>query len=126
MLQTILAPALLALSSLQAVIAGSPSPESIIGNDSIQAYFPGEPGYQNASRAFNLRFDFEPLVVAYPNSTEEVAELVKAGAWLGVPGEAQAFVSSWHCGTHCSPAQSMHAPAGTHTQLTVSAVQTAT
>ena len=89
MLQMMLAFALLALPSLHVVTAGSPSLESIIGNivnDSIQVYFPGEPGYQNASRPFNARFDFEPFAVAYPNSTEEVAELVKAGAWLGVPG----------------------------------------
>ena len=89
MLQMMLAFALLAFPSLQVVTAESPSPESIIGdivNDSIQVYFPGEPGYQNALRPFNARFDFEPLAIAYPNSTEEVAELVKAGAWLGVPG----------------------------------------
>ena len=92
MLRTLLI-SVFALSSLQVVISDSPSSESIFENDSIEAYFPGEPGYQNASRAFNLRFDFEPLVVAYPNSTDEVAELVKAGAWLGVPGKTWAHAS---------------------------------
>lgn len=90
----LLTSAFVAFSFLRLAISGPPSPESILGNDSIQVYFQGEPGYQNASRAFNMRLDFEPLAVAFPNSTEEVADLVKVGAQLGVPGEALASEAS--------------------------------
>ena len=75
------------LVSLGTAIGGSPSLKSILGDSSIEVYFPDEPGYQNASRAFNSRVDFKPIAVAYPNSTGEVALLVKAGASLGIPGE---------------------------------------
>ncbi|EPS97926.1 hypothetical protein FOMPIDRAFT_142343 [Fomitopsis schrenkii] len=85
----LLTSAFVAFSFLRLAISGPPSPESILGNDSIQVYFQGEPGYQNASRAFNMRLDFEPLAVAFPNSTEEVADLVKVGAQLGVPVNAR-------------------------------------
>ena len=87
MLRSLLRSSLVLLATLRGVLGVSPSLQSILGNNNIEIYFPGEPGYQDASRAFNLRLDFKPVAVAYPNSTEEVAELVKAGAFLGLPGE---------------------------------------
>ncbi|EPS97931.1 hypothetical protein FOMPIDRAFT_55287 [Fomitopsis schrenkii] len=89
MLKSVLGLSLVYLSTLGGVVGSSPSLQSILGNNSIKIYFPGEPGYQDASRAFNLRLDFKPIAVAYPNSTEEVAEVVKAGAFLGLPVNAR-------------------------------------
>ena len=86
MLTTLLRLSFVYLATVGGVSGTSPSLQSILGDNSIQIYFPGEPGYADASRAFNLRLDFKPIAVAYPNSTEEVAQLVKAGASLGLPG----------------------------------------
>ena len=93
MLQSVLGLSLIYLSSLGGAIGGSPSLQSILGGSNIEVYFPDEPGYQNVSRAFNLRVDFKPIAVAYPNSTEEVAVLVQAGASLGLPGKSAVFTS---------------------------------
>lgn len=88
MLATLFAFTFLALSTLRDAGASS-SIQSALGSDHIEIVYPGEPDYRNASRAFNRRLHFQPLAVAYPNSTEEVAELVKAGAYLGLPGKPQ-------------------------------------
>lgn len=96
MLGSVVRLSLICFSSLGGVLGGSPSLQSILGDSNIEAYFPDEPGYMNASRAFNLRVDFKPAVVAYPNSTEEVAVLVKAGALLGLPGKYYIRVREVH------------------------------
>lgn len=83
----VLAAALGALH-LNSVVRGDPSTlQSILDNDGIHAYFPGQPGYSNVSSSFNLRLPFEPAAVAYPTTAEEVAEAVQAGASLGIPGK---------------------------------------
>ncbi|KAJ7115543.1 glucooligosaccharide oxidase [Mycena crocata] len=45
----------------------------------VTSFFPGDAGYANASRAFNLRFTLEPVAVVYPSTPEDVAEVVKTG-----------------------------------------------
>ncbi|PPQ97240.1 hypothetical protein CVT26_000766 [Gymnopilus dilepis] len=45
----------------------------------ISVVLPGEPSYVNASRPFNLRFDFKPAAVAFPTTVQEVFDLVKIG-----------------------------------------------
>ncbi|KAK7055368.1 Glucooligosaccharide oxidase [Favolaschia claudopus] len=45
----------------------------------VTAFFPGDPGYANASRAFNLRFTPDPVAVVYPETVEELADIVKIG-----------------------------------------------
>lgn len=89
MLGTLLAFTLIALSALRGA-GGSPAEalQSVLGNDDIEIIYPEDPSYRNASRAFNRRLHFRPLAVAYPSSTEELAELVKAGAYLGLPGKS--------------------------------------
>ncbi|KAH9917721.1 uncharacterized protein B0H18DRAFT_1200507 [Fomitopsis serialis] len=89
MLRQLLASSLLILCTIKSVLGDSPSLQSILGNDDLEVYFPGQPGYQNASRAFNLRLNFKPVAVAYPNSTDQVAELVKVGALLNIPVTAR-------------------------------------
>ncbi|KAH9840539.1 uncharacterized protein C8Q71DRAFT_888993 [Rhodofomes roseus] len=89
MMRQLLTFSLFALCTIKSALGDTPSLQSILGNNSIEVYFPGEPGYQNVSQAFNLRLHFEPIAVAYPNTTEQVAELVKAGAFLQVPVTAR-------------------------------------
>ncbi|KAJ7579210.1 glucooligosaccharide oxidase [Mycena floridula] len=66
-----------------ALIAGLPvfasNLQSKLRGAGITAFFPGDPGYANASKPFNLRFDYEPAVVAFPTTAAQVGELVKAG-----------------------------------------------
>ncbi|KAF8172790.1 glucooligosaccharide oxidase [Mycena galopus ATCC 62051] len=45
----------------------------------VTSLFPGDLGYANASRAFNLRFTLEPVAVVYPSTVQEISDLVKIG-----------------------------------------------
>ncbi|KAJ6526248.1 glucooligosaccharide oxidase [Mycena vulgaris] len=45
----------------------------------VTSFFPGDTGYANASRPFNLRFTLEPVAVVYPETVHELADLVKVG-----------------------------------------------
>ena len=76
------------LSALGSIAGGVASLQSILDSEGIEYFVPGEPGYQNASRAYNLRLHFEPVAVAYPTSTENVSVLVEAAALLGLAGES--------------------------------------
>ena len=128
MLRSLFAFSLAALCAIWGVLRDNSSLQSSIGNDDIEVYFPGQPGYQNASRAFNLRLNFEPIAVAYPNSTEEVAELVKIGASLGIPGEMECIhmtSKDRSTGRYVSH-QSTLARAATPTLATASVARTAT
>ena len=90
MLGTLLTFTLVALSALRGAGGSPPEPlQSVLSNDDIEIIYPEDPSYRNASRAFNRRLHFKPIAVAYPSSTEEVADLVKAGAYLGLPGKPQ-------------------------------------
>lgn len=51
-----------------------------------EVYFPDHASYQSASKAFNLRLQYKPAAIAYPRSTEEVTDVVKTCASLGIPG----------------------------------------
>lgn len=74
--------------TLGRVVGGAASLHSVLDNEGIEYFVPGEPGYQNASRAYNLRLHFDPVAVAYPTSTEDVSALVEAAALLGLAGES--------------------------------------
>ena len=82
------AAACVAASALGSVLGGTTSIKSFLDSEGIEYVVPGEPGYQNASRAFNLRLHFEPVAVAYPTSTDDVSVLVEAAAILGLAGES--------------------------------------
>ncbi|KJA23451.1 hypothetical protein HYPSUDRAFT_39906 [Hypholoma sublateritium FD-334 SS-4] len=45
----------------------------------VSLVLPGDPTYTNASKPFNLRFDFEPAGIAFPTTVQEVSEIVKLG-----------------------------------------------
>ena len=66
--------------------------QSILDNDGIDAYFPGQPGYSNVTSSFNLRLPFQPAAVAYPTTADEVAEAIQAGASLGIPGKCHSLL----------------------------------
>ena len=83
------AAACVAVSALGSVLGGTASIKSFLDSKGIEYVVPGEPGYQNASRAFNLRLHFEPVAVAYPTSTNDVSVLVEAAAILGLAGESR-------------------------------------
>ncbi|KZT64704.1 Glucooligosaccharide oxidase [Daedalea quercina L-15889] len=63
--------------------------QSTLAYKGTEVYFTGQAGYQNASQAFNLRLQFKPAAVAYPRSAEEVSDLTKVGASLGIPVSAR-------------------------------------
>lgn len=87
MLNLLIPMTLAALATAGAAQAAS-SLESIFGNSSIDVIVPGDSGYYNASLAFNRRLHFEPSAIAYPNSTEDVAWLIKnLGEPKGIPGK---------------------------------------
>ncbi|KAJ7042761.1 glucooligosaccharide oxidase [Mycena alexandri] len=45
----------------------------------VTSFFPGDAGYANASRPFNLRFTLEPVAIVYPETVQELADIVKIG-----------------------------------------------
>ncbi|KAF7320857.1 Glucooligosaccharide oxidase [Mycena chlorophos] len=61
------------------VLAASDSLRSELTIPGVTSYFPGEPGYANASRPFNLRFKLTPDAVVYPSTVKELSEVVKVG-----------------------------------------------
>ncbi|KAJ6584300.1 glucooligosaccharide oxidase [Mycena sp. CBHHK59/15] len=74
-------PALLTLLlSSVAYAAGGSDLRSELTLPSVESLFPGDAGYANASRAFNLRFTLEPVAVVYPATPKELADVVKIGA----------------------------------------------
>ncbi|KAL1740275.1 hypothetical protein HDZ31DRAFT_47813, partial [Schizophyllum fasciatum] len=46
----------------------------------VDAVYPGDDGYADASTAFNLRYTLSPIAVAYPETPEQVGAVVVAGA----------------------------------------------
>ncbi|KAK7024499.1 hypothetical protein VNI00_016251 [Paramarasmius palmivorus] len=52
--------------------------------DGIHAVFPGDVDYANASRAYNMRFNPNPIAVTYPINAEQVSQVVRAGAKEGM------------------------------------------
>lgn len=79
--------ALVSFHANSVVRGDAPTLQSIFDEDNIHAYFPGQPGYPNASSSFNLRLPYQPAAIAYPTTTGEVAQVIRAGASLGIPGE---------------------------------------
>ncbi|KAJ7222553.1 glucooligosaccharide oxidase [Mycena pura] len=45
----------------------------------VTSFFPGDPGYANISRPFNLRYVLDPVAVVIPSTVHELAEAVKIG-----------------------------------------------
>ncbi|KAG7090180.1 hypothetical protein E1B28_011787 [Marasmius oreades] len=50
----------------------------------IKTVFPGDVGYPNATRAYNLRFTVHPVAVTFPQDTQQVSVVVKTSAALGL------------------------------------------
>ncbi|KAJ6524534.1 glucooligosaccharide oxidase [Mycena capillaripes] len=72
--------ALLVLSSATFSAASNLRSElALPGVSGVTSFFPGDAGYANASRPFNLRFTLEPVAVVYPATVHELAEIVKIG-----------------------------------------------
>ncbi|KAF7326616.1 Glucooligosaccharide oxidase [Mycena venus] len=67
--------ALLVLSS--ATFSAASELRSELALPGVTSFFPGDPGYANASRPFNLRFTLEPVAVVYPETVHELADIVK-------------------------------------------------
>ncbi|KAJ7580899.1 hypothetical protein C8J56DRAFT_1103208 [Mycena floridula] len=49
-------------------------------SSSLDALFPGDPGYAEAAKTFNQRFTYAPIAILFPRTPEEVSISVKAGA----------------------------------------------
>ncbi|KAF9524630.1 glucooligosaccharide oxidase [Crepidotus variabilis] len=45
----------------------------------VSIVLPGQPGYANATKPFNLRYDYKPVAVAFPVTSHEVSEVVQLG-----------------------------------------------
>ncbi|KAH9840541.1 uncharacterized protein C8Q71DRAFT_412158 [Rhodofomes roseus] len=74
------------------VVGDAASLQSIFSSNaqtSVETYFADHPGYENASRAFNLRLQIKPAAIAYPSNANEVSDIVRAGASLGIPVSAR-------------------------------------
>ncbi|KAJ7619357.1 glucooligosaccharide oxidase [Roridomyces roridus] len=61
------------------VYAAADSLRSELTLPGVQSLFPGDAGYANASRAFNLRFTLEPVAVVFPSTPQELSEIVQIG-----------------------------------------------
>ncbi|KAK1219457.1 hypothetical protein PQX77_017829 [Marasmius sp. AFHP31] len=70
-------------SSGQSVLETT-SLRSQLTQDGVRAVFPDDVGYANATKAYNMRFSVFPVAVTYPNDTQQVASVVKAGATRGL------------------------------------------
>ncbi|KAL0576787.1 hypothetical protein V5O48_005195 [Marasmius crinis-equi] len=51
-----------------------------LARDGVRAVFPDDVEYANATKAYNLRFTVLPVAVTFPNDTQQVASVVKAGS----------------------------------------------
>jgi FAD/FMN-containing dehydrogenase len=64
--------------------AADPAPAALRGLCGGAVHLPGEPGYDAARSAWNLAVDQRPAAVAYPATTAEVADVVRAAAAAGL------------------------------------------
>ncbi|KAK0206897.1 glucooligosaccharide oxidase [Desarmillaria ectypa] len=72
---------LLTLATLAiSVLAQSSSLRNGLSDAHISTVFPDDTSYDNARRAYNLRFNFAPVAVTYPSTTEQVATIVAFGS----------------------------------------------
>jgi hypothetical protein len=68
----------------------SPAPPLVPGRDGLRrlcggaVYLPGDDGYDDARRPWNLGVDERPAAVAYPAFSDEVADVLRAAAALGL------------------------------------------
>ncbi|KAF7300268.1 Glucooligosaccharide oxidase [Mycena kentingensis (nom. inval.)] len=69
----------LALLSLCISLATATLRDQLLGLPGVTAIFAGDPLYANVSRAFNLRFTLEPVAVVFPNTVQDLSEIVKIG-----------------------------------------------
>ncbi|KAK0461739.1 glucooligosaccharide oxidase [Desarmillaria tabescens] len=60
--------------------AGSSGLQESLSDAHITAVFPGSSSYDAASRPYNLRYDFAPVAVTFPSTSEEVATVVALGS----------------------------------------------
>ncbi|KAF9460058.1 glucooligosaccharide oxidase [Collybia nuda] len=61
----------------------------------ITAVFPGDLKYANASSTFNLRFDYKPAVVTYPQTPEDISEILKISSALNLKAAARSGSHSY-------------------------------
>ncbi|KAF8996574.1 glucooligosaccharide oxidase [Hymenopellis radicata] len=71
---------LISLFAAAAAVLAQSDLENGLGGAGIFAVFSDDPGYSEASAAFNLRYDFKPAAVAFPSTTEQVSAAVALGA----------------------------------------------
>ncbi|KAF8229605.1 glucooligosaccharide oxidase [Tricholoma matsutake] len=45
----------------------------------ISAVFPGDSGFGSASTPYNLRFSFQPAVITYPNTSQDISNIINIG-----------------------------------------------
>ncbi|KAJ7199948.1 glucooligosaccharide oxidase [Mycena pura] len=64
---------------LDAVTAAAPTLKQQLEQAGITAFFPGDPGYADASASYNQRFDYQPAGIAYATSTAQVSRALRAG-----------------------------------------------
>ncbi|KZT64087.1 Glucooligosaccharide oxidase [Daedalea quercina L-15889] len=57
--------------------------------EGIDAVYPGDGAYQNASQPFNLRVPYQPVAITYPKNTEDVVKIVNASASCRIPVSAR-------------------------------------
>ncbi|KAI5826540.1 FAD-binding domain-containing protein [Schizophyllum commune Tattone D] len=64
----------------------------------VEAVYPGDDAYTDASTAFNLRYSLSPVAVTYPTTPEQVGVVVAAGAAQGIDVTARSGGHSYVAG----------------------------
>ena len=61
-----------------------PAPSTVRALAGGRVYLPGDPGYDDARRPWNLAVDQRPAAVGYPETAAQVADAVRIAAGLGL------------------------------------------
>ncbi|KAF9456046.1 glucooligosaccharide oxidase [Collybia nuda] len=65
------------LLALVSTLAVATNLKGRLADAGITAVFPGDPNYVTISTPFNLRYVYQPAVVAFPNTPKDVSEILK-------------------------------------------------
>ncbi|KAJ7125350.1 glucooligosaccharide oxidase [Mycena epipterygia] len=67
-------------SVLFAALASATNIKNILQNAGIKVVGPGDPEYTTDILSYNLRFHYQPALIAFPANASQVSEVVKAGS----------------------------------------------
>ncbi|KAG7098105.1 hypothetical protein E1B28_000078 [Marasmius oreades] len=77
------------VASVQLVVFVAADLREDLSQTGVTAYFPGDSEFAGASRAYNTRFTFTPAAIAYPETVQDVSNVVKVAVANGISVSAR-------------------------------------